>query len=534
MGDELKSEAVVLEKEHEGPITLSTLPLGETRQPDETHDDIWTPDNAILPPENLDALSQLSKESWIRSSCVDAVSLNTVGLGYSIEVAKGHEDSPPDDEQLHEAEQTLEALARRDVRLDHPSFTELLSAVKHDEEECGNGAMEVSRSRQTGEIDGLFHAPGKRVRRKKDRSGYIVGTATDPDPSTATEFYNFGEKVKYSDDGSPRNAVAPGKRWDTNELITFRLYTSESRDYGLPRDVELAVEYFSVKSLNDWNASFFANSGSVPQIIFVTGEEQSDGTRTTLTVPQATVDRIHQTLRADAARTARVAIVPVLPGSKVDTVKLSQLSDKDIAFADYKSDHNFNVLGAFRLGPIFVGLQDEGRYTAEVQRALGLEQVFDPEQRRYETRLHHTLLRDLGLGEMRLRFRRLAVEGDAAKRDSADALAEAGAIRRGEYREAHGFGPMKEDPEDGDVSINDEILEMGARPVMAPTAPAKGDTNTDQRGQRPGIGGRRSRRTGRRGSPTAPEVRKEADHNGDYPEYVEEVVDSLERELSEG
>jgi hypothetical protein len=101
-----------------------------------------------------------------------------------------------------------------------------------------------------------------------------------------------------------------------------------------------------------------------------------------------------------------------------------------------------------------------------VERAITLEQVFDPEQERYEERLHDTLLTDLGYGDLTITFKRLAVENDAAKRDSADKLAEKKVITRRELREAHGRGPLPEaeegaEPKKGQVPYgwNDEIVE---------------------------------------------------------------------------
>src|SRR5262245_37977522 len=141
MADDVTSEAVIFEKEHDGPIALRTVPLGESKQPEDSEAELWTPQEAIRPPENLEALARLSRESWVRSSCIDAITLNTVGLGYSVEVAKGHEDEGIKPERLHEAEQPLEALASRNRRLEKPSFTNLLGTVKKDEEECGNGAL---------------------------------------------------------------------------------------------------------------------------------------------------------------------------------------------------------------------------------------------------------------------------------------------------------------------------------------------------------------------------------------------------------
>ena len=216
-----------------------------------------------------------------------------------------------------------------------------------------------------------------------------------------------------------------------------------------------------------------------------------------------------QTLQGGGPRQRRVAIIPVPGGTKTEAVQLGQLSDRDMGFNDFKKQHALNVCGAFRISPIFIGITDTGRYTAEVERALTLEQTFDPEQRRYESRINRTLLRDLGLTELQVKFKRLAVEGDAARRDSADRLAEAGAITVQELREAHGWGPMTEDHQDQ----NAELVSLG-RPAGADDRVVEG---TDQRGLRPGIGSRVAKHNG----------------NGHKTPYVEEEIEELIASIDE-
>lgn len=501
-------EAQLLAKDHDaGDVILQAVPLeGVSTQPDE--EDPWTPDDALAPPQDLILLSRLSENSWVRSSAVEAIARNTVGLGWELAPGQGHEEDVRP-EQLAEATNMLNGLARRDTRLDRPTFSDLLFAVKTDEEECGNAAIEVSRSRRTGRIDGLFHLPGKYLRRLKGRDGYVYKRSeSDTKP---VRFYNFGEKVEYDSKGRPQPRLqSGGKRWKQNEVITFRLYTSESRDYGLPRDVPLALEYAAAKLVAEWNVGFFDSGGTPPTVLFVAGQEQKDGKRIRFTVPQATVARIDQALRTDARRQARVAIVPVPPGTQVQDVQLGKLSERDMGFVEFRRNHRRNVLGTFRLSPIFVAdIEDAGRYTAEVERSITLEQVFDPEQRRYEERLWSTLLLDLGYGDLGLRFKRLAVEGDAVRRESANSLAQAGALTLGEYRAAHGHGPLPE-AQHGE-GVNDRLITRNAPAEMEVEA-------SDQRGLRPGIGGR---------------VAKSNGHPDEGTEYVEEEVERLAEELGE-
>lgn len=491
---------------------------GESHQAKD-ESELWTPTDTLTPPEDLIMLKRLSEHSQIRDTSINAVVVNTVGLGWDIDRWPYREADVSDDD-IREARERIDVIARRDRRLGRPSFTTLMRAVKRDQKEIGNGFLEVSRNRRSGQVDGLYHVPGERVRRKRDQAGWVMGQNPDVfsgegDP-IRVDFYNFGEKVSYSEAGEPQPRLASGlgqRRWKVNELIHFREYTSQDRDYGLPRDAALAVEYVASRYVNEWTASFFAASGVPPKMVFVQGEEARAGetNRVRFTVPQKTVNRIDQALHADAKPGSRVVVIPVPPGTKIDEVTLGELSDRDLTFGEFKSMHRQHVGSAHGLLPLFYGdVADSGRYTAEVQRALTLEQTFDPDQVETEDRLWTTLMSDMGMGDMRIKFKRLAVEGNAVRRQSANDGAEVGAVTMGEWRDAHGLGPLPWDgPKEEDP--NDRILNTGL-----PRGAQNRERIEDQRGLRPGIGGRESH----------------AKDNG-HPDFVEAEVDALAKELSE-
>lgn len=533
MSDEQTTlEGVALAKDSEGVVELRAVELdpgaGESKQEEE---DLWTPEDTIAPPVNLSTLSRLTKASQIRAVCLDALSRNTVGLGWDISVWPEHEGDV-DKDRIKEARHTLDALARRDRRLDRPSFSDLAYAVKHDLEECGNGYIEVSRNKNTGRIDGLYHLPGGLVRRRKKRDGWVMGQNPDLPGSTRSDYYNFGEKVEYSDAGEPQGKLANRRLgWAGNEAIALRHYTSESRDYGLPRDIGLLVEYLAHKYVTEWSSSFFSGSGVPPTILFVQGTEQRDGNRVRFRVDQSVVRRINQAMISEGAPGKRVVVVPVPPGTSVHAEQLSELSDRDITFGDFKKEHRHNVGAAFGLMPIFYGdVDDSGRYTAEVQRELCLEETFDPDQRYIEDKLWTTLMADLGFSEFRVMFKRLAVAGDAAKREAANNGASVGAITVGEWRQLNGMQPL---PWDGDPNDpenpNNERFKAGAGgggdPHQAVDMAAQ-----DTRGLVPGLAGRVSREPPALNVSGANGVAKTHE---DGPRHVEEAVDDLAAELSE-
>jgi len=547
-----KSQVVVLDA-----AGADEMPgAGSSQQPTDDVDD-WTPAGTIEPPEDLYQLMRLSAINGTRRGIIEAVALNTVGLGHQVDRREGAEGEQPENEDV-DIIRLLDSLCERDWRLDNPGLSESLMAVKTDEEGCGQGYLEVSRNKLTGMIDGLYHLPGHLMRRRKDRRGWVMGRRSEP-ASERQRFYDFGDKVQYDDKGKATKKLRPGRNWATNEVIRFRIYTSESRDYGLPRDVALATDYAGDKMAAEANLSFFDNSGVPASVLFVQGTETEQGGRITFRVPQKTVDRILATMRSSPQGAGnRVAIVPVPAGTEANLIQLGQNSDRDMAFTGYRNDNRDRQLSSFRLAPIFVSVNSEGRYSAEVERSITLEQVFDPEQRRYERRINR-ILTDLGYGAYALKFKRLAVEGDSVLRESAELLAQADNITIGEHRKAHGFEPYREaakgqepDWESGEkpYGFNSQLVsellgeseeeDEGGKPPEEEEKPAT-MASKDQRGLRPGVGARKRKRPPAKDQKTVAEpgskhtIGKSGDHDhDDLPEHVEAEAKQLADELAEG
>lgn len=467
-------------------VGTANLPEGKTAQPDDQ--DPWTPEHAIKPPANLERLANLTQVARTRRPCIEATVLNTVGRGVTIVPREGREDEAEDDEG-RELLERLDALARRDTKLGKPSFKRLLGAAKWDEEEVGNGYLEVSRNRVTGEIDGLFHVPGKEVRRRKDRTGWVVGKKGAA-AHERVEFYEFGDKVQYDAEGRPTATLKDqGRRWDRNELIPFRLYTSESRDYGLPRDAHLALDYLGDRNAAEANVGFFRGGGVPPTVIFLKAppSEPTPGQEDAgieLEVPADLPAKLAMTMKSDADQRHRVAFFTLPEGVEPEKVDLATLSERDMGFIEFRKDNRRATLGAWRMAPIFVAdIEDTNYSTAATERELTKEQLFDPEQDRWEDILSESLLAELA-PHMRFDFVELDVTDKKAVRESADSAADRGAITNGEYRDAHGFPPMPEadegaKPEPGQVEFgwngmlvkvsggSNEVIERGAQAAAA-------------------------------------------------------------------
>lgn len=435
------------------PVPVNPEPGDGTSTQPEDDPNLWTPEQAIPPPEDLDKLAALTATSRTRRSCIAAIVGNSVGLGWTLEATQGREEEA-DEKTVTEAMARIESMARKDERLHRPNFRRLISAVKWDEQEVGNGYLEVSRNKGTGEVDGLYHAIGKRVRRHKDRDGWLIGQKGAP-MAEIERYYDFGTKVRYDKDGKPQNKLEAGKRWATNELIPFQLYTSESRDYGLPPDAQLAWDYLGDQRAAQTNAGFFDGSAVPPTILFLKaspGGVFDDEGKIELEVDPKTAVAVADSLRTDSSITRRVAIVPLPEGVDVQQEQLAVRSERDVGFVEYRRDNRRATLGAFRLAPIFVAdIEDTNYSTAEVERAVTKEQVFDPEQERTEDNLE-ALLAEMGLDFLRFKFTEIKI----GVGDNATTLADHGAIQNGEYREALGF-PRLTEADEGQEPEGEEV-----------------------------------------------------------------------------
>jgi capsid portal protein len=432
-------------------VGVGDVPAGVTAQPEDPADR-WTPDHAIQPPEDLDRLASLTQLTRWRRPVIEAVVVNTVGQGFEIVPREGREDEAKEGEARELAEH-LNALSRRDLKQKRPSFKQHLKMAKWDEEEVGSGYIEVSRNRITGEIDGLFHAPGKLVRRRRDRKGWVVGPKNGSGHDLM-EFYDFGDKVKYDAEGRPEGTLnGTGKRWDRNELIVFQLYTSQSRDYGLPRDTHLALDYLGDRSAAQANVSYFGGSGVPPTLIFLKAPKSDDpnAEEIEIEVPPDLEKKIAAAVRSGGEARHRVGVFTLPEGVEPQSIDLATLSERDLNFIEFRKDNRRATLGAWRLAPVFVAdIEDTNYSTAATERELTKEQVFDSEQDRWEDILSESIIRELA-PHMRLKLAEIDVTDDKAQRESADSLAERKAITYREFREAHGLEPLPEADESAET-----------------------------------------------------------------------------------
>lgn len=357
------------------------LSKASTQALDDTWDAGGLTDEVVEPLYAMEPLTALNDISVTRAKCIEAMAAYTVGLGYRIKKIDPNAETVDSDRVSELIREKLEGWASRDER----TFTELMQAVKYDEETTGNAFIEVSRNRK-GEIDGLYHVPAHTIRIRRDRAGFIQQRG-----STKVPFYRFGDKVQLFDDNTIR--LLENRDPKINELIHFKLYTSRSSYYGAPRDVSAFVTIAGDEMARGHNVKFFTNSAT-PELCLVF--EQSVQSLPTLSgdqpikvnIPETTKRQIIQHFRRNLKSRNFEPGMFFLPSGV--TLRIERISNgqRDSGWTKYRDANRAEVRMAFRTPPVIIGdTQGSGYATAAIEKQVYQEGVIGPEQTRYEQRL---------------------------------------------------------------------------------------------------------------------------------------------------
>lgn len=339
------------------------------------------PNDLIEPPYDMYQLVNLNEISYVRNSCITAIARNTVGLGYRIKKVDPNTELFDSDDISEEIKKLLEKWASRDEK----TFTELMYAVKYDEETTGNGYIEVSRNLR-GEIDGLYHVPSHTIRLRGDRTGYVQERSTSKVP-----FYKFGDKVKILDNGEIK--YLPDRDPEINELIHFKLYSPRNLYYGIPRDVGVFVTIAGDEMARNHNVKFFTHS-AVPDLLLIFEIDYNSlpswvgDAPVKVEIPDELRYQVFEHFRRSLSSQNFEPGLFYLPmGIKLRVERISQ-GQKDSGWTKYRAENRSEIRMAFGVPPIVIGDVSSGGYaTVVTEKALFQEQMVGPEQVRYQQRL---------------------------------------------------------------------------------------------------------------------------------------------------
>lgn len=365
----------------------------------------------VAPPYDLEALAGLYEQNAAHKACVDAKTINIVGLGHRF-VPVGNE-----------REASSENLALLEHLLDtcnpEMTFTEVMRAVWTDVECIGNGYMEVTRDSR-GQIDGFYHVPGTTVRVKADRSGFVQERQ-----GQQRHFRNMG--------GEERNDPATGLV--QNEMLHFVKYTPLSTYYGVPDIVPAVAAVIGDKAAREYNVDFFAHNAVPRMAIIVEGGQLSE----------EVLEQLKHFMESEVKGQGHKTLVLDVPGreTKVRLEKLTVGGSEDAAFLDYRRANRDEVLLVHRVPPSKVTvIENANLANSKDQDKTFREQVVRPEQRRIEYRLNRLFREQCGIGDWAFRFREMDLTEAKEEAEVAAVYAGIGALTVDEIRGRLGLAPM--------------------------------------------------------------------------------------------
>ena len=490
MADETKSAAVT--------ASILEAPKNPTGESQQINLGDWNYDEHECVPPILDlkTLAGLYSRSVPHKACVDAKTVNCVGLGYKLE---HKDDADPDEAKEYAALITewFDLCARRDDK----TFDELLTAARKDEEAVGFGAIEISRNKK-GLIDGLFHVHAYTLRRRKARDGWVQKVDGE-----YRYFRQYGKKLE--------DTKAPDRFRGRNEILVIGETAPDSPFYPMPDHTPALGDIAGDEAAQSYQLQFFRNN-AVPRIAICVNNGRLDPeTR------QYILKYLAEGIRGDAHKTLILETEPG-QGVEIHVEKLTVDSRTDAEFMEYRKWARDQVIMSHRVSPSKVTIVENANLAnSKDQDKTFKEQVIKPDQNRWEKRIQWLLEDEFGT-DLPVTFQfvemDLADEEQIARTRSHYAVS----ATNNEMRKWAGLPEAGVDPETG--AVTDPVLEAwGKQPVENPPVPAPGPT--DETGAPVPVG--------KRVSAELRELRKMAAELGFLVEWVQEVDDRGDRTLLE-
>lgn len=430
--------------------------------------------NAVQPPYNMEYLTLLNEISVTRQACITSIATNTVGLGFQVVKLQ----AAIDEDVLKTVAGRIKRQLNKWAMADNKSFTQLLFAVKYDEETTGNGFIEVDRDR-TGRITGLYHVPAYTMRRKRDKSGWLQerpGAISNLYSSTRqiapgyVEFYNFGDK--YDPD---TGALRPNRQPFVNEIIHIPIYNARTTFYGMPRDIAALATYAGDEMARNQNVKYLTNA-AVPEIALIfevdaAAMERMFGDQPVrIEVPESVRAQMEEHFRYNlSAPHYHPGIFHLPMGVRLRIERLSQ-PNRDAAWSSYRTANKMETLRAWRTPAVVIGDAEAAQYaTAAVQKHIYLEQVIEPEQRKYAELLMNflwpevTSIPEAAAGPdgngidpewFALRFVKMSVADKAVDATVHNIYLTQGVLDANEVREEIGYAQKPKKPESALPALN--------------------------------------------------------------------------------
>jgi len=372
----------------------------ESAQPDEIHtDEIPRPGNDY---DLIEYYSSLTGWNAYHARALRVKTDVTVNNGFTLHV-----------ENEKEASERLQRVNDRDQ-----SFQEVIARAWMDYESCGNGYIEIVRSKN-GMVAEMYHCPATMV--------YLRPRSAPTD----FVFRNSAQEQEYM-------VYRPGAR-DEYSLLHFSNYTHDDLYYGLPdwrgckEDIEL--DYYCAL----YNKRFFINSG-VPDLAIIT-----EGGKFDKDTEKRVVEFLTSNLKG-VMNSHRTLYLPVdEPGVKVRIEKIAYDKDKDGSFERTRSRCRDNIISAHGVPPRLMGVMSAsqlgGGSEVEGQLRIFQEITINPRQSYAEGKLA-PVIREMGFATAELKFNEIDTDYQEKRSDYYTKLLSSGIITKDEARQELGYQPM--------------------------------------------------------------------------------------------
>jgi PBSX family phage portal protein len=377
----------------------------------------------LRPPYDPFDLKRLVVENNTLNQCIEAMVVNIDGTGFDI--------VPKDDEQADGEDDREIAIANDFFAEPWPleSFITQRKQLRRDQEETGNAYLEVIRNAAreivfTRRLDPLTVRICRlsdpiEVTKRISRDGRELEVKVWERERSFVQAVGT-RKIYFREFGTSRDINKNDGKWGQigsrlsadvrgTEVIHFTAQTDQDSPYGVPRWISQAPSVVGSRKAEELNLEYFQSGGIPPVLVMLQGGVMTEDNKRAL--ENLLNGTAKHKLRAVVAE-IQSATGTVDSANKVSVAveKFGSEQQKDSLFENYDKRSAERVRGGFRLPSLFLGLnQDFNFATAFASYLVAEAQVFQPERMEFDEKITNTLIRGLGLNDVRMRSNNLTL-----------------------------------------------------------------------------------------------------------------------------
>ena len=325
-------------------------------------DDAFKAGTSVLDPKYnpYDLIALLDLYTY-HASCVEAVSVDSTGINYTMKPVEGVE--PVDTEK----ERFIEVLDNST-----PSINTHLQRVVYDRRSIGYGALEVIREdKSESDIMRFKHIPAQTLRRHTDLKRVLHVTSTGKRVWFVIYGKNYDEHGNKCDVHADTGAFHPYNSLEAkdkaNEILWTQEYAPGTDYYGRPPIVSCLGSIKGDISAVKYNNSFFDNYGMPKFAITVTGDFADydvDPDDPDYDITQTLRYKISQQIK-EVIKNPHSAICITIPSEGEEgnvELKITPLSvqTEEGHFRMFRKDTRDEVIHAHHVDPSRLGIYDAG------------------------------------------------------------------------------------------------------------------------------------------------------------------------------